>query len=180
MSDPVNPYAAPKASVQDFGTGEIWRKGKLLVMQHGAQLPHRCVKCNAPAVEPVRARKIYWHQPWVFALLLVNLILYAIVALATRKQATIHPGLCPSHHSRRRRGIALGWTGAGLGILLAILGGVVSNGWLAVAGLLVFLGCLIAGVILAQFVAPTRIDKDFITLRGCGEAFLAGFPDFRG
>jgi hypothetical protein len=55
-ADPLDPYAAPAAAADDqtdkplLGAMEtgLWRQGRLIVMQHGAQFPTRCVLTNAP------------------------------------------------------------------------------------------------------------------------------------
>ena len=53
-SEPINPYAAPLGKpfldVDNAEAGEgVWRDGNLLVVQKGAALPDRCIRCNAPA-----------------------------------------------------------------------------------------------------------------------------------
>ena len=43
--------------------------------------------------EPTKMRKVYWHHPGVYALILINLIVYAIVAAIVRKRADTESGL---------------------------------------------------------------------------------------
>src|SRR5436309_2493776 len=82
--------APPSASMM------IWRSGPLLVMSQGARLPDRCVKCNAPANGQRLTRKLYWHSPYLYLLILLNLLIYALVAIFVRKKARVEIGLCDS------------------------------------------------------------------------------------
>jgi hypothetical protein len=179
MNDPLNPYAPPKSIIEPArldSLGRCWRKGNLLFMEQGAALPCRCVKCNAPVTTPIKARKIYWHAPGWFLLILVNLLIYAIVALAIRKKATIAPGLCPKHASRRNAWMAFGWLGSLGGLFLGMWGLISQHGDFIGIGFLLFFVALIAGLIGARIVTPTRIDPQLITLKGCGREFLDSLP----
>ena len=180
MADLSNPYAPPKASLDPRSTENLWRDGKILVMRPGSQLPPRCVKCNAPAELPLKSRQVYWHPPWVYLFAVLALLLYPIVAVLVRQRATFAPGLCPVHRHRRWLGIALGWGGSATALLLMFLGGTYDYSALMVLGLLLFLGAILAGIILTHLLQPERIDQDFIRLKGCGPAFLDTFPQFHG
>ena len=48
----TNRYGPPKAALEDRSGAEtgMWREGKVLVLRKGSQFPHRCIKCNEPAV----------------------------------------------------------------------------------------------------------------------------------
>ncbi len=176
---PLNPYAPPRASLGPQGTEGLWRDGKVLVLRPGSPLPPRCVKCNEPAELPLKPRKVYWHQPWVYILLL-NPLVYAIVALILRKHAVLAPGLCSLHRQRRRLGIALGWGGSLFALGLMYLGATQEIFALVVFGLAALLGAVITGVILAPLPNPERIDQDFVRLKGCGQAFLESLTPFHG
>ena len=100
----------------------VWRDGRAIVMSPGAAMPHRCVKCNEPADEPTAARKVYWYSPWLYLLLLFNIIVFALIAFVIRRRATVAPGLCLEHKRRRRTAIKLAWTGALIGIVVMYVG----------------------------------------------------------
>lgn len=175
MSQPYDPrpaFTPPQAPAQVTPAGRVWRSGKTLVLLHGVQFPSRCVKCNGPAVEPVKPRKVYWHPPAWYLLILAGVLIYAIVALVVRKQATVTPGLCAQHRQRRLAWIAVGWLGPVVGILLMAAGG----GELVAVGVIVALLSVVLGMSKAQIVAATRIDEWYVHLNGCGEAFLSGLP----
>jgi hypothetical protein len=180
MSQASNPYAPPKASLEPTGNGNCWRDGKVLVMLADTPLPHRCIKCNAPAVTPVKKRKVYWHHPALYLLLLVNVIIYAVVALIVRRTATVAPGLCPEHRKRRLLGLWLGWGGSLAGLALFFFGLSVDKTPLILVGPLLIVAAIVGGIVFARVVYPQRIEKDYVRLKGCSEEFLASLPDFPG
>jgi hypothetical protein len=175
-----NPFAPPTAALGvGRADGSSWRDGKVLVTLRDAELPPCCVKCGQPVVE-MKRRSFYWHHPALYLIALCALLVYLIVAIIVRRKATVTLGLCAEHRRRRRMGIAVGWGSALAGIALAITGGSLESCGLMSAGLLIFLGGIIAGMFMARVLYPERIDKDFARLKGCGEAFLAMLPEFHG
>jgi len=184
-----NPYAPSKASLQKTASNPnpvradvtAWRDNRVMVMLPDAPIPHRCVKCNDPVEEPTKTRKVYWHSPWLYLLLLINVLIFAIVAMVVRKKATVQAGLCALHKKRRRAVITIAWVGALLGIVLMYIGAASAAGIGAVLfGTLVILGSIIFGMVAGRVVTPTRIDDRYVRLKGCGEAYLDTLPDFPG
>src|SRR5687768_2724452 len=100
FADNPNPYAAPHVASYmpprvELPPGKypgLWRQGKLLVLRKNAPLPEICLKTSQPATRRLK-RSLHWHHPAVFLALLVNLILYVIIALILQKKATIHMAL---------------------------------------------------------------------------------------
>lgn len=180
MPEPLNPFAPPKASLDPQSAESLWRDGRVLVMRPDSPLPTRCVKCNAPALLPLKRRKLYWHPGWVYLLVLLNPLIYLIAALIVRKHATLSPGLCDVHRKRHWLGIAVGWGGSLLALFLMFLGATYEYCSVAVIGMILFLGAVVAGILVARVLQPERIDKDFIRLKGCGQAFLDTLPQFYG
>lgn len=176
MTADFNPYAPPRAAVEQQTTFDCWREGKHLVMRPGSALPHRCVKCNQPAIEPIKARKVYWHHPGWYVLFFVSVLIYIIVALIVRKKAEVAPGLCIRHQHRRRIFLTIGWGGFLLGLALLFIG--ISNnenGWILI-GITSILLSFVASIVGARIVFPTRISPEQIHLRGCGKDFLDSLP----
>src|SRR5262245_31958866 len=175
-----NPYAPSRASLKGAqvnerldGTATAWRDKRLMVMLPDAPIPQRCVKCNDAVDEPTKTRKVFWHSPWLYLLLLLNVGIFAIGAVIVRKKATVAAGLCTAHKKRRRTLITLAWLGALTGIVMAYIGAANAPGiWGVFAGLLLLLGSIIFGMITGRVLIPTRIDKDYVRLKGCGEAYL--------
>lgn len=175
----VNPYAPSKAVLDtEYADGTAWRKGRQAVIPVGRDMPCRCIKCNAPVSGVVKQRKVYWHHPGVYGLILINIILYAIVALIVRKAVKIRPALCELHATKRRNGILLCW-----GLLFAGFGSLVVSGmqsgnmafvWLAV----VLIIAAIVNSFLLRLIVARKIDDQYAYLAGCSEAYLASLPVF--
>ena len=183
--DERNPYAPSRASLesgtasdQSHVTG-VWREGSVLVMQPGAPLPNRCVKCNEPAAPPTDERKLYWHHPGIYALIILNLLIYLIVALVVRKSAIVSPGLCLDHKRRRRNAIIVMWLGLLLGFALFYAAAVTTSDnstELSLAGVLFLIAGLAWGIVFGRIVAAKRIDAAYVRLKGCGPQFLDSLP----
>ena len=182
---PVNPYAAPIAPTNTPpgvggywpGTGEpeVWNDGGVALCHKGSPWPDRCVRCNAPAEGYRLKRRLYWHPWWVYLTILAGLLVYVVIALVTRKTAEVEIGLCPTHRSRRRMGLAIAW----LGVLGAIVGAYFIGGYdpalaFAFASLLL-IGAIVTGVVLSRVVRPKRIDDRYAWLH-CGAPFVGSLP----
>jgi hypothetical protein len=186
--DERNPYAPTPASLtagscsQHARSSGVWRDGSVLVMLPNTSLPHRCVKCNAVADQPTRERKVYWHHPGIYVLVLINLIIYAIVAAIVRKTAIVSPGLCSEHKEKHRNAMIIGWGLALLGIGLFIAAGMGAapdhTGEVVLAGLLAIFTGIVWGIVVGRIVYAKRIDEQFVRLRGCGPEFLDSLPPF--
>jgi hypothetical protein len=161
----------------------VWRQGNQLVMTKDAQLPYVCIKTNQPADAWLR-RNLYWHRPWIYVLILVSIWIYIIVALIVRQTAKIQVPLCRERIVRRRWGIAAAWLGVVAGGALMVIGFREAQAgsfvWLALIGLILLLLCAIGGAIFTRIVAPARITKDYVWLKGVHPAYLASLPPFEG
>jgi len=178
MTQAVNPYAPPRASLEADAAVDVWRDGKILVMRHGGTLPHRCVKCNQPAEPLPKPVTIYWHHPAIYLLILVNALIYIIVGVIARKKARLTLALCEHHRKKRSAAIMTGWGGALLGVAAAGAGMAAGQTALIPIGIALGVLSLLVGVIRSRVVSAKRIDKEMVRLRGCGESFLAALPEY--
>lgn len=144
-----------------------------------AAWPDRCIKCNAPAEGFRLKRKLYWHAPWIYLTILVGPLIYVIIALVTRKGATIHMGLCPTHRKRRRNGILLGWLGTLAMVGTCNVGTMQSSGAIIGLSILGLLVSLVASTILTQTVKVKKIDDRYAWVK-CGNAFVSSLPPVQG
>ncbi len=164
----------------------VWRDGKRLVMSKTAELPNICVKTNHPADVWLR-RKLYWHQPAIYVLVLISPVIYAIVALIVRQKADIRVGLTAERHRRRRWIMAGAWAAAIAGIVLMFVGIKLAGPrpddvapFLIMGGILVAIVAAIVGISLTRVVKPERITRDYVWISGVHPEFLASLPDFPG
>lgn len=175
----INPYAPPSAS--SGGPGHlaaegVWRDGKILVVSHDADFPDRCVKCNQPAAGYRLKRKLTWHPSGWYALILINVLVYAIVATIIQKKTLIHIGLCETHRKRR---LTFLWLGLALP-LLGVAGctaGIenASSIWLGMIGVI---GGIVFLMIATNVLTAESIDERFARIRGAHQTFLAPLPPF--
>jgi hypothetical protein len=183
MASEMNPYAAPRTDVNagaasPYATqGMFWRSGPLLMARDGTVLPARCVKCNGQVHEPLKRHRFYWHHPAFFALLLLNAIIYIIVALIVRRRAEVTFGLCPAHRRKRNQGILIGVGGVVASIALIVGGAVLNTPVLSLVAIFALVISIIVAISMGRPLLPARIDKSSAQLKGCGEAFLAGLAN---
>src|SRR5262249_2259953 len=147
-------------------TSGVWRIGTQLVMSKDAVLPYVCVKTNRPADDWLR-RNLYWHNSWIYLLILISIWVYVIVALIVRQKATINVGLCRERIVRRRWTITGAWLAVVLGTTMLFVGINVAqpgnSAWAAVpAGLILVLAGAIVGAFQARIVTPAKITKEYV------------------
>lgn len=157
----------------------LWRKDKQLVTRLNATFPDRCVKCNAPANGYRLKRQLTWHPPAYYFFILLNLLVYALIAMCVQKKATLFIGLCPQHRTRRTRGMIVGWVGFLGGIVVLGAGIGAQHGALLIwTGILMMLGGLIYGVMTGARVSAAKITKENVWLKGVDNGFLAELPEW--
>ncbi|HEY8411800.1 MAG TPA: hypothetical protein VIK76_10370 [Pyrinomonadaceae bacterium] len=172
---PQQPYFPPPS----HGMDTVWRNDSVLVMTKEALLPNRCVKCNAPAEEQLK-RKLTWHHPALYLLILVSVLIYAVVALVVRKTAIVTVGLCDEHSSARRQNIWITCLLVFLSIASFVLAAVMEEGMLAFGGAVFLLAAAIYGGVTLRVVTPTKIDNYLVWLKGVDRNYLQQFPEWRG
>lgn len=157
----------------------VWRHGRQIVITRGTQLPDRCVKCNAPSDGIRLKRRLYWHPPALY-ILLISPLIYIIVASIISKRATLEIGLCALHRARRRWVLGVAWFAAFWGIYagFAWIVGDGENPALLGGCLILILGGLIGGISGTRMVSAAKIDGEFIRLRGTGPDYREALPEW--
>jgi hypothetical protein len=156
--------------------GGIWRDRSTLVMSKDASLPDQCVKCDAPANGFRLKRQLSWHHPALYLLILMAWIIYVILVLVLRQQATVYLGLCAEHYQRRRNLLIVGWVLLAMAFISVVFG--FSNDYPAF-GLLGLLGLIISIiwlVVVTRVVTVKKIDDRYVWLNGIDANYLARFP----
>ena len=178
------------APIGSFAGG--WRSGKRLVTTHDGSLPKRCIKCNEPTDSPQLKRKLSWHSPVLYVVILADWSSHVIVALCMpgarrlwlfENVSSSSTGL-PQKPSCNRHCTA---DDPGRG-KAAFVAGINMEGDLMrltfyrtmLAGVVLFFIGLVYGIIRGRYIYPTKIDKQHAWLGGCGAEFLAGFPEWNG
>jgi cell division protein FtsW (lipid II flippase) len=163
--------------------GWVWRSGSQLVMHRLAVLPNRCLKSNEPT-EHLLKRKLRWQPSWVYILLLLNIIIYAIVSAIVSQSADIVIGLNDYWYRKRRQRMAIAWSG----ILLCVIGFIVGvssidrgEPWaplVIIASLLAVVGFAIYGLLACRLITAAKIDQQLIWIKGVHPDYLASLPEW--
>ena len=169
----------PPPTVGVPGSG-VWRDKSKLVVSKGAELPDRCVKCNAPSQEPKLKKKLSWHHPAIYLLIFVALLIYFIVAMILRKTATVDIGLCEEHKLKHRRNIVVTWVLVGLGVLGFVTALAVEDSNFILLGILLLLAGIIYGAVTLRILTPAKIDDRFAWLKGVNRDYLDELPQWPG
>jgi hypothetical protein len=169
----TNPYAPPKAKLEAESDRICWRDNDVVVLRVGNDLPPRCIVCNVPVDGPIKKVRLHWHSPWLYLLILINVVIYVVVGIIARRSVKISPALCKDHALERRRRILrfLGMGGGALGLAFAFL---MAN--LTGFALISFVGSLtilVIAMFLCRKVYAKAIKKDYARIGGCKEPFLA-------
>lgn len=183
-SEAINPYAAPLGKpfldVDNAEGGEgVWRDGNLLVVQKGAVLPDRCVRCNAPAEGRRLHRQLYWHPPLLYCLYFFGgPIVYALAAVCVRQQLVMEVGICRRHSAARSRSIAICWLIALISLATIVID--IGRGdpfpFVFLLALLAFLFDLCYAARISRLIVAQRIDADYGWLKKVHPAYLNELP----
>jgi hypothetical protein len=154
------------------------------------ELPDVCMKCGAPA-EVYKDHQFRWHPGWVFFLILVHLLVYAVVAFALTKKRRVRVPLCHAHrHHWVARQVVL-FVGFAFFLFLGI-GAIIAmtdsspgrrdsealSGLLCVGSLVVLLVWLVlVSVLQSTAIRPSEITDRSITLVGVSTAFVRAYAE---
>ena len=156
-----------------------WQGNDLYVPQSATALPAFCVKCGQRAA--VRKTKTYyWHEPWVYFMILAGLVVYAVVALIVRKRIKLEVPLCSDHartlSQRKMIAAALLLGFLPVGIAGSMMGDAyIRWAWL-IATIMLIAGSVYVSIAVKCFLKPTHIDDAYASFKGPGDAFLRQLP----
>jgi hypothetical protein len=182
----VNPYAVQSLQPPLLAeqTGQIFQKGKLLIVHNMATFPDRCVKSNEPTTERLK-RKLSWHHPLIFLLLLVNLLIYVLVAMIVRKTAVLQIPLAARYKAARIRWMLIAWSMALLSLALFVVGLATTDqvadalsAFLLLQFPLAIIAALFIGLFGCRVIYARKIDDQYVWIGGTGEEFRRSFPEW--
>jgi hypothetical protein len=154
----------------------IWREDNLLVTMKEATLPDRCVKCNAPAQGYRLLRKLTWHPSGYYFFILLNLLIYAVVAMIVSKKAKVQIGLCPVHRKKRTNGLFVAWGLFIASVFCFTLAGIFRSGEIVTLGIICLIASPIYGAIKCRTVNAKRIDESHAWMQGACPEYLDSLP----
>jgi len=173
---PELPSSLPVSKINSSGVADVWNAGNTLVIRKGALLPCRCVKCNQPSEGAPITKKLSYNQPWVYILILLNLIIMLIVAACTAKKATVDIPVCEFHRAKVKNGVLLSWLFClgSIAMIIAAIG--LSYLWLGVLGVVSLFVGIAVGMTRGRLVYPSKIDTEYVWLKGVCFEYLEELP----
>lgn len=159
--------------------GIAWSEGKRLVIADNTSLPNLCVKCGCDAHDSRVKRKFYWHPPILALLILLNLLIFAIVALCVRKKLVADIGVCSACKSTRVKHLIIAWLLLLGGIAMGVAGAINEQTWGFICIPLVIIS-LLWFVLKTQLLRPTKIKDGYGWFVGAHPDFLKTLPPWQG
>jgi hypothetical protein len=173
-------YVLPPPPNVGLPSSGVWRDKAKMIVTHDSELPDRCIKCNAPALGPRLIKKLTWHHPALYLLLLVALLIALIVTLILRKTMIVELGLCDEHMKNHRRNVLITWGLIGGGGACILLAAMAEQGALVLVGMLLMVAGVIFAVVAVRIVIPTRINDNFAWIKGVNKDYLNALPQWPG
>lgn len=149
------------------------------LMGQPAILPPVCVKCGNPADGKPVEKTFYWHNPAIYLVIFLGVLIYVIVALVVRKGIRVRVPLCAQHAQRRGTFVMLSWVLPLIGIADAIILPQfdVDSGLVALLAVVLVLTGIIIWASVANPIRPTFIDQSHGDFTGFSSAFLQSIPE---
>lgn len=177
-----NPYqinSADFANPSHFEVG-LFRKGSYLVLHKKAVFPDRCIKSNEPTTLRLN-RVLYWHSPWIYLIIFVNVLIFVIVAMLIRKKAQFQVPLANRFIQRRRNNIRIAWGLAFAGVTAFFCSPLLQPNQiilLVLLGILLIITAGLWGIYGCRVIYPKYIDDHYVTIAGICPEFLASLPEW--
>jgi amino acid transporter len=185
-----NPYAPPESELKmALEPGGVWRQEKTIVMQRNAELPGRCIQCNA-AVKPGKTRRIYYLNIWLQIVMLTLFLVFnllallpiIIVSLIFRKTAKLQIPVCERHRRKRfwitATAVVLLAASIAIGVIAARVSGNGEVIFMVAAAM--FAVAFVLAVVRGQLLRAKKIDKEMLILKGAKLPFLDSLPEYSG
>jgi hypothetical protein len=162
----IQPRAAVTVSkVPQANLPKFWEKGRSLYATDGAQLPHRCVKCNARSPVLMIHEQLAWYPKWS--------LLVPFLPLLLRRKIHITYSICQDDLQKRRSALVGCYAVVMIGALLATLGHLRGVTPILLAGLASFIGGLLGLIMTYPILRVRRIEDDGVaTLAGAHLDFI--------
>ncbi len=136
----------------------------------GIKLPDRCIKCNGPRDGKRIKTRLFWHPPLLYLLIVINPIIYYLVAMHVRQEAVVSLSLCRLHRERQKLKSHLGYLILFATVLCFVVPIFGLPDHLVIASVLLGLSGLAGVVLWASFAAPmvraTQIQSGTVRIKG--------------
>ncbi|MFN3151204.1 hypothetical protein [Bremerella sp.] len=173
----ATPFASPLTSGEavnvSLGAYEI--QGGGIVGSGKIVLPHACVKCGKvlPEFDGSTRRKedLYWVHPAIFVLV-VKVLIFLIVYLATRKKCHVEFSICRQCHGKQRMNHVYAWIS--MAVFLGMIALVITfeYAWLSLGVIFSFLMVLAFAIRTNGPLKVKAYKMGVFQLRGASPVFL--------
>jgi hypothetical protein len=154
----------------------VWRDGKLLVFDSWAELPDRCLRCNAPAEGNKIKKTFRLSRPGLDLLALVAPLFGIVLFLIPAPTAKVRLCFCRDHMNRLRLMMVGNWGVLVLGLAFIIWGAAAQSGALALIGSGLVIASGTIGTMAGRYASVRRIDGNYVWLAGVSKAYLSELP----
>lgn len=169
VTSEANPTAGARPPWQRSAISHsVSTEGRDLVVPRDAEFPRICLMSGATEdlIEVPIRRQLTWHHPAVYLAILLNLLVYAILALIVRKKSSHRFYLSRTEKARHAN-----WHRANWLIFLGSFGmffaaGASDRGELVLVGLAGLLASIVIYVAKVRLLQATRIDDTYTWVRG--------------
>jgi hypothetical protein len=165
-------------SAGQAGGGGIWRDGKNLVFHERAELPDRCLTCNAQAAGIRLKKSLRWNHP----ARLVAALLTGWYVISDVEQARVSIGFCHSHFWRRRIWWAAAASSCVASVMLLFLGRVddsIIRTVVMAGATILFIASIVFSFLAKEYIQLKKIREGYVWLGGVDKEYLAQFPKLK-
>ena len=170
MNSDDNPYQAPTAPLVGSANEIFQRHKKQVVFDPLADWPQRCIKCNAPTHNK-KAVTLYYYNPWIVLLVLVNILILIVVYLIARKSFKLQLPVCDTHLKKHRRVFIIQYSLLAVLLVSLIAAATLAADWPLYLSGIVLIPIFITGVMTRLAHLP-RYKDGRLYLSGAGKPFL--------
>jgi hypothetical protein len=156
----------------------VWRAGRRMVVAGDAEFLDRCVKTDLPAEGEWADLRLRWHHPALYLVLLVNIIVYFIVAYFASTSVVVHVGITHRALFAARRAWRLTWALVLVGLALCAAAVLAGPALLWGPGVALMVVAIPVFLLRARIVWPTRIEHGYVWLAGVHPDYLARLPEW--
>jgi len=155
----------------------VRREGRTLVVARDGTLPGRCIRCGAAGDGAPITRRLTWHHPALYLLLLLGVIPYIILALSVQKRTRVTMSVCARHRAIRRRSLWGAWTLLAASIATGVAAIALEDGAVGALAVLMLIAAPVLGICGRRLVTASGIDGHHVRATGAGRGFLDTLTD---
>ncbi|WP_207395763.1 hypothetical protein [Bremerella alba] len=173
----TNPFASPPTTEEAVKVvpGAFDIQGERILGTGKIVLPHACVKCGEKQAEQDtstrRKKDLYWVHPAIFVLV-IQLLIFLIVYLATRKKCHVEYSFCRACNAKQRMNTVycVGALATFIGMIALLIN--FENPWFLVGVLISFVAMLAFAIRGNGPLAIKAYKRGEFHVRGASPAFL--------